>query len=132
MLTTYLGRSAAVSPEQSTQQNRLLTEISQMVTSALCNLRFERDNARRDFDRVWHRSYRDNTVFRSDNRRLQEDLNKALSREKATKIDFDYALESMKSMKGEVDGLRKENGFLRDELTRKKQDMQVRYISINV
>ncbi|XDG03067.1 hypothetical protein ABKA04_002682 [Annulohypoxylon sp. FPYF3050] len=125
MLSTYLGRSAAVSPEQSSQQNRLLTEISQMITSALCNLRFERDNARRDFDRVWHRSYRDNTVFRSDNRRLQEDLNKALSREKAVKIDFDYALESMKSMKGEIDGLKRENGILRDDLTRTKKDMQV-------
>ncbi|KAI1095356.1 hypothetical protein F5B19DRAFT_489490 [Rostrohypoxylon terebratum] len=132
-LSTYLGRSASVPAEQSSQQTRLLTEISQLITSAICNLRFERENARRDADRVMQRAYRDNAIARADNRRLQDDLRKTLSREKFAKKDLDMACASVDNMKYEIARLEgqlsimgEQSARMRDEAKTVEESQRVR------
>ncbi|KAI0884619.1 uncharacterized protein GGS22DRAFT_200365 [Annulohypoxylon maeteangense] len=113
MLSTFLGRSPGIAGDH-TSHTKLLTEISQIVTSAICNLRFERDNARRDADRVSHRAFRDNATFRTDNRRLQEDVKKILNREKNLKRELEMEHSRLNAMKYDLENTEKEALNFRD------------------
>ncbi|KAI2473504.1 hypothetical protein F4781DRAFT_442117 [Annulohypoxylon bovei var. microspora] len=108
MLTTFLGRSPGIPSDRSSQHTKILTEIGQLVTSAICNLRFERDNARRTADRQAQRAFRESAVARSDNRRLQEEVKRAINREKSFRRDLDLANIRIENMQCEIDVTEKE------------------------
>ncbi|KAI1461221.1 hypothetical protein F4805DRAFT_454158 [Annulohypoxylon moriforme] len=122
-LSTFLGRSPGIPGDQSSHA-RLLTEIGQLTTSAICNLRFERDNARREADRVSHRAFRDNATFRADNRRLQEDVKKAINREKTAKRDLEITNARLNNVKCELENTENEALKFRDHHLQIRKEMK--------
>ncbi|KAI1210721.1 uncharacterized protein F4807DRAFT_459562 [Annulohypoxylon truncatum] len=123
-LTLLLGRSGT--PSDSSYHTSLLNEIGQLVTTAICNLRFERDTARNELDRVRHRTHRDNVSLRTEIRRLQEEVKKAENREKVVQANLDLAKVTSDCIKEDYEKITKAAEHFRDHHLRVREELAKR------